>query len=414
MRLVTAPFKLSGAALWVALMLCGASSSGCGDDDPSTSTAALDAGNGSNADTMPTFSSSMDAGPLLVPDAGPLDAGFLWQLPPGFPVPAVPDDNPMSAEKVEAGRHVFYDKRLSDNQTFSCASCHKQELAFADSVAVSLGSTGQAHTRGPMSLANVAYSPTLTWANPLMTTLERQAQVPIFGDMPIELGMKSIDQVEQRLRAVPEYRALFSAAFPDSAEPVTMTNVLRALASFERTLISGDSPYDRWQAGDETALTDSAKRGHQLFNSERLECFHCHVGFNLSDHVTWQGQAFASTPYHNTGLYDIDGLGGYPEPNTGVHQVTLKERDMGMFKAPTLRNIALTAPYMHDGSIATLSGVLDHYAAGGRAKSFRTDALLVGFKLSEQERADVIAFLESLTDRTFVTNPAYANPWPTQ
>lgn len=397
--------------------LCGALASssfsllGCGDD--STPAPALDASSGpGDAQSMPPVSALLDAGSLPTADAALADAGFLWKLPPGFPVPAVPDDNPMSSEKVAAGRHVFYDKRLSDNQTFSCASCHKQELAFADGKAVGLGSTGQSHTRGSMSLANVAYSPTLTWANPLMTTLERQAQVPIFGDTPIELGIKSMDEVEQRLRAVPAYRALFSAAFPDHAEPITMVNVLRALASFERTLISGDSPYDRWQAGDEAAVSDSAKRGHQLFNSERLECFHCHVGFNLSDHVTWQGQAFANTPYHNTGLYDIDGLGSYPAPNTGVHEVTMKERDMGMFKAPTLRNIALTAPYMHDGTIATLSDVLDHYAAGGRAKNFRTDALLVGFKLTDQERADMLAFLESLTDQAFVTNPAYADPWP--
>ena len=404
-------FRLPFALLCFVLTPWAASTLGCGDEDDKP-LLALDAG-GDGGDAQGPVSVLLDAGVLPSADAAPLDAGFLWKLPPGFPAPAVPDDNPMSSEKVAAGRHVFYDKRLSDNQTFSCASCHKQELAFTDGMAVGLGSTGQHHTRGSMSLANVAFSPTLTWANPLMTTLERQAQVPIFGDMPVELGIKSMDEVEQRLRTVPEYRALFSAAFPDIAEPITMTNVLRALASFERTLISGDSAYDRWQAGDNGALSDSAKRGHQLFNSEKLECFHCHVGFNFSDHVTWQGQAFANTPFHNTGLYDIDGLGSYPAPNTGVHEVTMKERDMGMFKAPTLRNIALTAPYMHDGSIATLSDVLDHYAAGGRAKSFRTDALLVGFKLADQERADMIAFLESLTDPTFIANPAYANPWPT-
>jgi cytochrome c peroxidase len=317
----------------------------------------------------------------------------------------------MSRAKVEAGRHVFYDKRLSDNQTFSCASCHKQELAFAESLPVSLGSTGQKNTRGAMSLANTAYSPTLTWANPKQTTLEHQAQVPIFGDAPVELGMKAPDEVEQRFRAVPRYVELFAAAFPDDAQPITMDNVAKALASFERTLISGSSPHDRWQAGDQSAVDESAKRGYELFNSEKMECFHCHSGFNFSDHVTWQGQAFASTPYHNTGLYDVDGLGNYPAPNRGVYEQTLKERDMGMFKAPTLRNIALTAPYMHDGSIATLGEVLEHYAAGGRKRSRRTDPLLVGFVLTAQEHADVLAFLESLTDDNFLKNPSFADPW---
>ncbi|MDB4975579.1 MAG: Methylamine utilization protein mauG [Myxococcaceae bacterium] len=380
----------------------------CGDDGAAP-IVGIDAGDG--ALPMQPVSGQLDGGMLAPDGAVAADAGWVWQLPRAFPTPAVPSDNPISQAKVEAGRHVFYDKRLSDNQTQSCASCHKQELAFADTVTVSVGSTGQSHTRSPMSLANVAYAPTLTWANPLMLSLERQAQVPIFGDEPVELGMKSMAEVEQRLQAVPRYVQLFTAAFPDEAQPITMSNVLKALASFERTLVSGDAPYDRWQAGDESALSDSAKRGHALFNSEKLECFHCHTGFDFSDHVAWQGQAFVTAPFHNTGLYDIDMLGGYPAPNTGVHEVTMKGKDMGMFKAPTLRNIALTAPYMHDGSIATLSGVLDHYAAGGRAKSFRTDPLLVGFTLTEQERADVIAFLESLTDQGFVTNPKYADPW---
>jgi cytochrome c peroxidase len=364
----------------------------------------------------------IDAGVRMVPaleasTALPVtDAGFAWNLPKGFSeTPAVPADNPITSEKVELGRHVFYDTRLSDNQTFSCASCHKQELAFSDGRAVGLGSTGQSHTRSSMSLANVGYSPTLTWANPLMTTLERQAQVPIFGDAPIELGMKSIGQVEARLRAIPRYQALFAAAFPGEADPINMANVQRALASFQRTLISGNSPFDRWQFhGDSDAVSDSAKRGFALFSSEKLECFHCHLGFNFTDHVSYAGQSFTTAPYHNTGLYNVDGLGGYPAPNTGTHEVTMLERDMGMFKAPTLRNIALTAPYMHDGSIATLSDVLDHYAKRGRANSFRTDALLIGFTLSDQERADMIAFLESLTDQEFITNPAFSNPWPAE
>jgi cytochrome c peroxidase len=352
------------------------------------------------------------------------DDTFAWQLPQGFPRPLVPDDNPMSVEKVELGRHLFYDERLSGNQTMSCASCHEQRLAFSDGRAVARGSTGEATPRNAMSLANVAYAPTLTWSHPYLGSLERQAQVPMFGDAPVELGLRSQAELEQRLAEVAEYQELFARAFPEEQAPITLLNVTRALASFERSLISGNSPFDAWIYGrDDAALSESALRGYALFNSEKLECFHCHLSFNFTDQVVYQGQAFASAPFHNTGLYDIDGRGGFPEPNTGIYEVTRDPGDMGKFKAPTLRNIAVSAPYMHDGSIATLSEVLDHYAAAGRtisegeyagdgSKNPHKDPLLRGFTLTDQERADVLAFLDSLTDRAFLEDPDFADPWP--
>ncbi|HEY6881401.1 MAG TPA: MbnH family di-heme enzyme [Polyangiales bacterium] len=343
------------------------------------------------------------------PDAALGDAGYDWRLPKNFPVPPTPLDNPMSEDKVALGRFLFYDERLSENQTQSCATCHQQALAFTDGRARGLGSTGAEHTRGAMSLLNIAYSPSLTWANPLMTTLEHQARVPIFGDQPIELGIPSIKLLEARLLAVPGYGPLFAKAFPEEPQ-VSVAHVLDALSAFERSIIAGNAPYDLWQAGDEGALSDAAKRGHQLFNSEKFECFHCHGGFAFSDHVTWQGKAFNDAPYHQTGLYDLDGRGAYPAPNRGVYETSLDPRDMGKFKAPTLRNIAVTAPYMHDGSIATLSEVLDHYAKAGRAHSFRTDSLLVGFTLSQREREDLLAFLESLTDQEFLRDPRFSDP----
>jgi cytochrome c peroxidase len=147
----------------------------------------------------------------------------------------------------------------------------------------------------------------------------------------------------------------------------------------------------------------------------RFECNHCHGGLFFTDHVTWEGRSArgAAPLYHQTGLYDVDGEGSYRAPNTGIHEVTRQPEDMGKFKAPTLRNIALTAPYMHDGSIDDLSGVLDHYAKGGRAHvTGKTDALLKPFTITEQEKADIIAFLESLTDTEFLENEKYSNPWP--
>ncbi len=357
-------------------------------------------------------------------DAGGTDAApYEWQLPPGFATPVVPADNPMTAEKVELGRRLFYDVRLSRNQTQSCASCHRQEIAFTDGRPHGIGATGAVHPRSSMSLANVAYASTLTWGNPLLVELERQAQIPIFGEDPVELGFTSTPELEARIAAEPIYVDLFARAFPSAEPSITLDHLLKALASFQRTLISGRSPFDRWAHDrDESAMSAAAKRGYALFNAEKFECFHCHVGFLLTDHGTWEGKPFADRPYHNTGLYNIDGSGGYPVPNTGIEGVTKTPRDMGRFKAPTLRNIAVTAPYMHDGSIATLEEVLDHYVAGGRtiasgphagngSTNPYKDPLIVPLTVTSEERADLIEFLRSLTDETFLTDPRFSNPW---
>jgi cytochrome c peroxidase len=367
-----------------------------------------------------------DAGGGPAPDAGlqpDAAVAFEWNLPPGFPRPVVPEGNPMSRAKVELGRFLFYDARLSDNETQSCASCHQQALAFSDGRATGLGSTGESHPRNAMSIANVAYTATLTWANPLMVELERQADLPLYGDAPVELGLPSRAAIEERLRGVELYRDRFAEAFPDDEQPVNAGNMNKALAAFQRTLISGRSPFDRWfYEGEPDAISESAQRGYMLFNEHPFECFHCHDGFNFSDHTRYEGQPGTDAPYHNTGLYNVDSAGGYPEPNTGVHDVTRKPTDMGRFKAPTLRNVAVTAPYMHDGSIATLSEVLDHYAAGGRtirsgpnagigSESPLKNSLVASIPITEQQRADLIAFLESLTDEEFLTDPNLADPW---
>lgn len=355
--------------------------------------------------------------------SGPMDqpTPHTWELPKGFPVPWEPADNPTTEEKVELGRHLFYDARLSRTGETSCASCHRQDLAFTDGRARALGTTGELHPRSAMSLANVGYAATLTWAHPFLYELERQVLVPLFGDDPIEHGLSDAADFEEVLRQEPAYEQMFERAFPEAEQLGTLHQAALALGSFQRTLISGTSPYDAWLNGDADAISPAAQRGYALFHSEKLECFHCHSGFNLSDSIYFAEKAFFETPFHNTGLYNLDGQGAYPEPNTGTMSVTLDPRDMGQFKAPTLRNIAVTAPYMHDGSVATLSEVLDHYAAGGRtlegaaagngSVSPLKDPLVVGFTLSEDERSDVLAFLESLTDEEFLSNPAHSDPW---
>ena len=300
----------------------------------------------------------------------PTDGGasYTWDLPPGFPRPKVPADNPMNAAKVALGRHLFYDTRLSIDGTFSCANCHEQRLAFSDGKARAVGVTGEVHPRGSMALANIAYSPVLTWANPTQRRLETQALVPMFGEDPVELGLSGKEQqMLARLRAEPRYPAMFAAAFPGDAAPISLASVTRAIASFERTLLSGRSPYDLYRtSADPRALSPAAMRGEEIFFSERTECFHCHGGFNFTETADYVGKGFLEIEFHNTGLYNLDDHGSYPAPNTGVHEVTQDPDDMGRFKAPSLRNIALTAPYMHDGSIATLPDVIRHYEAGGR------------------------------------------------
>jgi cytochrome c peroxidase len=359
---------------------------------------------------------------LPVHPGGP---GYVWTLPPGFPRPRVPADNPMSDAKVELGRFLFYDRRLSIDGSFSCASCHKQALAFTDGRPQGVGVTGAVHPRGAMSLTNIGYAPVLTWANPLLRRLEAQALVPMFGDDPVEMGLSGREQaLVEALGTVPQYQRLFPAAFPGDASPISVANITRALASFERSLISGRSPYDRYRTGeDPTAISESAKRGEALFFAERAECFHCHGSFNFTETVDFVGKGFAEIEFHNTGLYNLGGTGGYPAPNTGVFAITGNPNDMGRFKAPSLRNIAVTAPYMHDGSIATLDGVIAHYASGGRTITSGPHAgvgsanpnkseFVRGFDFTPEERADLLALLESLTDRDFLTDPRFADPWP--
>lgn len=347
---------------------------------------------------------------------------YNWNLPEWTPKPVVPEDNPMTVEKVELGRHLFYEPRLSITGAYSCASCHQQSLAFTDGKQVAVGSTEEMHSRNSMGLANVAYSPVLTWANPLMTSLENQALIPIFGEHPIEMGMVGKEQqMMQWMQNDPEYRRMFAQAFSEK-QPINVSNLTKAISSFQRSLVSFKSPYDRYRyQGETNAISAAAKRGEKLFNSERTECFHCHSGINFSDSIKHENLAFTETSFHNTGLYNIDGEGSYPPQNIGIKEITQKADDMGRFKAPSLRNIALTAPYMHDGSVATLRDAIAHYQAGGRTITEGEYAgigsvnpyksgFIKGFEVTESEIDDLVAFLQSLTDEEFISNPDYSDP----
>ena len=346
-----------------------------------------------------------------------------WQLADDMPRPAVPEDNPMSAVKVELGRRLFYDRRLSVNQTTSCATCHVQALAFTDGRPRSVGATAEIHPRGSMSLVNTAYASRLTWANSLLDRLEDQALTPMFGDNPIEMGMGGKEkELVELLRADEEYARLVPRAFPGDADPFSVLNSVRAIASFTRSIVSFDAPYDRYLAGDDAALSESEIRGMDLFFSERLECFHCHGGFNFTDSSTHETDRVDRVGFHNNGLYNTDANGAYPADNTGLYDMTGERRDMGRFKAPTLRNIAVTAPYMHDGSIATLEAVIAHYERGGRLieegdnagdglRSPYKSEFIRGFAISDEERGDLIAFLQSLSDEAVLQDTRWSDPF---
>jgi cytochrome c peroxidase len=366
-----------------------------------------------------------DDGPAETVAARPaiLDA-FRWPMPAWMPPPPVPDDISMTPDLVDLGRHLFYDARLSVDGQTACASCHQQELAFTDGRPVGVGAHGTIGHRNSPSLANVGYMPTLTWANPHFTTLEFQALVPLFGTEPVEMGMAGQEEaLFARLGADPFYAKAFPAAFPDRPAPDLYT-ITRALGAFQRTLISLNSPYDRaTYYGEADAMSDAARRGQALFFDHRMECYHCHTGALFSDNLQTARSPFPENAFHNTGLYNIGGTGAYPAGGLGLYEFTGTAADMGRFRTPSLRNVAVTAPYMHDGSIATLEEVIRHYAAGGRTipdgphagaghESPLRDSLIVGFEISDAEIADLTAFLESLTDQDFLTDPAFADPWP--
>jgi cytochrome c peroxidase len=373
------------------------------------------------------LSAALGCGDGAEPEASPWE----WDLPEHVPEPRVPEDNPMSEAKVELGRFLFYDKRLSGNQTQSCSSCHKQELAFTDGAPVSEGSTGELTPRSSMSIANSAYSATLTWANNNLVRLEDQARVPLFGEVPVELGLADMeDELLRRMREDARYPRMFAEAFPEEVDPISVGSIVKALAAFQRSVTSFDSKVDRWSLGDETALNASEQNGMRLFFGgeteagvpDALECFHCHGGFLYSQSVDEAQNVFDQSLFVNNGLYNLDAQGSYPPGNEGLFDITGERVDKGAFKPPSLRNIALTAPYMHDGSIETLEEVIRHYERGGRLiedgpyagdgfDNPNKNAFLQAFVLSEQERQDLLAFLRALTDESLLSNPAYSDPF---
>jgi cytochrome c peroxidase len=376
-----------------------------------------------DAGVVPDAATRPDASIEWLPDGGSSE-GWDWDLPQGIPAPRVPGDNPMSEAKVELGRHLFYDERLSGNGSQSCASCHRQGYAFAEPKPVSEGSTGEIGARNAPSLINSAYSATLTWVHPDFGDYAQQIPVPMFGEDPVELGISGHEQeVLDRFRDDSMYQELFAEAYPDLDDPITFETIVKSIASFTRSIVSFDAPFDRYiYLGDKDALSDSARRGADLFYSERLECHHCHGGFHFSLSTKHEDSAFIERGFFNIGLYNVGGTGDYPPRSLGLYEFTGRDQDKGKFRAPSLRNVALTPPYMHDGSVATLEDVIRIYEAAGRdvtegpyagdgRENPNKSDLVIGFELTDQERADLLDFLESLSDESTLGDPAFADPF---
>lgn len=360
---------------------------------------------------------------------------WVWDLPPGFPVPNVPADNPMSKAKVELGRHLFFERRLSGNESMSCGSCHFQSLAFSDGRTLPRGITNEEHPRNSQHLSNVAYATRLTWNNPLMVNLEVQSRVPLFGENPVELGLTDGSYLE-KLKSDELYRRLFTNAYGNSDSMVTEQNVRFALASFQRSMISGWSDFDKIKNRRQVNLSQtqiqSISRGNSFFNSETAECFHCHGGFNFTDTNLHSGQVEAELAYHNNGTHPKTYYDSLPLKKQGLREITNQETDQGKFKAPSLRNVGLTFPYMHDGSIMcdnsenpnitsgkthedcarnALGKVLDQYASGAAVHPAKDGTLIRPFSMNAQDKEDMLNFLMALTDRDFTSDPRFSNPF---
>lgn len=325
---------------------------------------------------------------------------YVLSLPPRWKAD-IPVDNPLTKDGVELGRRLFFDPILSADSTMSCASCHQPEKAFTDGRAVSPGILGQTGTRNAMALVNLAFNANGFFWDGRAATLEDQALAPVEDHLELN---ETWDNVEKKLRRHSEYPALFRRAFGiERRSQLTRQLAVKAIAQFERTLLSTNSRYDQVVERNEGWFTDAELRGKQLFFFEELQtvdhpgCSHCH--FN---------PFFTNNDYSNNGLDSVARLEDFPDPGRG--KVTGRRYDLGRFRVPTLRNIELTGPYMHDGRFKTLEEVLDHYSQGGHGTE-NEDVNIRPFPLSERDKQDLIAFLRTLTDTTFTRNPAFQNPF---
>lgn len=289
----------------------------------------------------------------------------------------IPKDNPLTEEKIKLGKKLYFEKGMSIDGSLSCASCHIPDKGFADPSQFSKGVGGKKGGRQAPTVINRLFSTKQFWDG-RAASLEEQALGPVQN--PVEMGMPSMAVVKEKLAADPSYVAEFKAAFPPDGE-ITDIHIAHAIASFERTVLSGNSPYDRFVAGDKSAMSESAQRGYALFKDPaKANCETCHVGFNFTDEN-----------YNNIGV----GMAA-AKPDLGYYAITKLEGHKGAFKTPTLREIASTAPYMHDGSQKTLEEVVSFYNKGGHKNKWLSTKIKP-LKLTKQDESDIVEFLKALS-----------------
>lgn len=308
-------------------------------------------------------------------------AGSKPEYPPppplGLDEVPIPEDNPMTPAKVELGRRLFFEKRISGDGSVSCATCHNPRRGYSNARQYGIGIGGRIGLRNVPTTLNAAYNDTQFWDG-RARSLEEQARGPILH--PAEMGATEA-HVVSTLVADPSYRASFREAF--GPRRITLDLVVKAIATFERTLLSGNSPFDRWFFGEEkTAISPTAQRGFQIFKTKG-NCVKCHLVDSFSAPLT-------DNKFHNVGV----GSDGSP-PHIGRQKYSRRANDWGKFKTPTLRDVSRTAPYMHDGTLQTLEEVIDYYDRGGLANR-NLDPDMKPLKLSKREKGDLLAFLRSL------------------
>lgn len=329
--------------------------------------------------------------------------------------------NPFTKEKAELGRYLFYDRRLSVNNTKACASCHAPQFSFTDGYTRSIGALGDLHQRNARPLINIIFLPYLTAADSTLHFPEQQMNNPMMSEHPVELGIKDNEKkILDKIKSDPFYAARFKKIFPGDDDPFSIKNIQYCIAGFIRTITAFNSPYDRYLRGDSAALDAQQQAGMRLFFSGTLHCGSCHGGINFSTPA--KDSLGKRSYYFNTGIYNLDGKGGYPAYDQGLIAVTHDDKDMGLYRVPTLRNLPFTAPYYHDGSALTIDEVIAAYARGGRnmsegvykgdgAQNVHKSGLIKGFDLTSQQRKQLVAFLYSLADSTVINNPAFADPY---
>lgn len=346
------------------------------------------------------------------------------QIPTGIPRwkwrRLIPRQNPLTAEKVALGQALYFDKRLSVDGTVSCATCHDPATAFADRNSVAVGVGGKIGTRNVPTTLNAMFNQSQFWDG-RARSLEEQAMQPLLN--PLEMGMPDREAVVTRLKAIPEYRRSFAAAF--GSEAITFADVARAIASYERTLLSAGSPFDRFMAGDVRAITEGQKRGWQLFRG-KANCIACHT-------FTRESPFFADNEFHNTGITAdnlnldqlLNSLRSKPDELAGKRAgelahtekftelgrflITRQKQDTGAFKTPTLRDIELTAPYMHNASQKTLLDVMRFYNEGGKKNRY-LDRKIRPLNLSEEELSDLVEFMRALTSDSVLQRAQRTTP----